>query len=84
MADIIFWKANDVRGTSYSKAFEVADYEFDIRFSEFKIADPICKTIFWEPNDFRGTLYSKVSEIADCEFNIGFPYFELAGPIWWT
>ena len=41
MADIIFWKANDFRGTLYSKVFEVADYEFDIRFSEFKIADPI-------------------------------------------
>ena len=30
MADIIFWKANDFRGTLYSKVFEVADYEFDI------------------------------------------------------
>ena len=41
MADIIFWKANDFRGTLYSKVFEVADYEFDIRFPEFKMADPI-------------------------------------------
>ena len=44
MADIIFWKANDFRGTLYSKVFEVADYEFDIVFSEFKMADPIWRT----------------------------------------
>ena len=36
MADIIFWKANDFRGTCYSKVFEVAVYEFDIGFSEFE------------------------------------------------
>ena len=41
MADIIFWTANDFRGTLYSKVFEVASYEFDIGFSEFKMADPI-------------------------------------------
>ena len=41
MADIIFWNANNFRGTLCSKVFEVADYEFDIRFSEFKMADPI-------------------------------------------
>ena len=36
MTDIIFWKANDFRGTLYSKVFEVADYECDTEFSEFK------------------------------------------------
>ena len=41
MADIIFWKANDFRGTLYSKVFEIAHYEFDIGFSEFKMADPL-------------------------------------------
>ena len=41
MADIMFWRANDFRGTLYSKVFEFADYEFDIGFSEFKMADPI-------------------------------------------
>ena len=41
MADIIFWEANDFHITLYSKVFEVADYEFDIAFSEFKMADPI-------------------------------------------
>ena len=51
MADIISWKGNDFRGTLYSKVFEVADYEFDIGFSEFKMAD----IIFWRPNDFRVT-----------------------------
>ena len=41
MVDIIFWKANDFHVTLYSKVFKVADYEFDIWFSEFKMADPI-------------------------------------------
>ena len=36
MADIIFWKANDFRGTLYSKVFEVADYGFDIDFRNLK------------------------------------------------
>ena len=44
MADIIFWRANDFRGPLYSKVFEVADYEFDIGFSKFKMADPIWLT----------------------------------------
>ena len=43
MVDIIFWKPNDFRGP-YSKVFEVADYGFDIRFSEFKMAAPIWRT----------------------------------------
>ena len=30
MAEIIFWKPNDFRGTLYSRAFGVADYEFDL------------------------------------------------------
>ena len=44
MADIIFCKPNDFRGTLYSKVFEVANYEFHIRFSEFEMADPIWRT----------------------------------------
>ena len=30
MTDIIFWKPNNFRGTLYSRAFEIADYEFEI------------------------------------------------------
>ena len=41
MWDMQFWKPHDFRGTLYSEAFEVADYEFDIGFSKFKMADPI-------------------------------------------
>ena len=41
MEDIISWKPNNFRGTLYSKAFELADYEFDIGFSFFEMADPI-------------------------------------------
>ena len=44
MADIIFRKANDFHITLYSKVFEVADYEFDIGFSVFKMADLIWRT----------------------------------------
>ena len=44
MVDIIFWKPNDFRETLYSKVFEIADYEFGIGCSEFKMADPIWRT----------------------------------------
>ena len=35
MADIIFWKPNDCRGTLYSGVFGVADYEMQIGFLKF-------------------------------------------------
>ena len=35
MADIIFWKPNDFRGTLYSKVYKVAEYEFQIGFLKF-------------------------------------------------
>ena len=44
MADIIFWKPNDFRGTLFSGAFGVADYEFDIGFPFFEMADLIWRT----------------------------------------
>ena len=44
MADIIFWKSNDFRGTLYSRVFGVANYEFDIGFIFFEMADPIWRT----------------------------------------
>ena len=44
MSDMQFWKPYDFRETLYSEAFGVADYEFDIGFSEFKMADPIWRT----------------------------------------
>ena len=80
MADIIFWKANDFRGTLYSTVFEVADYEFDIIISEFNMA----AIIFWKHNDFHGTLYAKVFEVTNYEFDIGFSELKMADPIWWT
>ena len=40
-------ETNDIRGTLYPKVFEVADYEFDIGFSEFKMADPIWRTWYF-------------------------------------
>ena len=80
MSDMQFWKLHDFRETLYSKAFGVADYEFDIGFSKFKITD----IIFWKPNKFFGTLYSRAFEVADYKFDIGFPCFEMADPIWRT
>ena len=68
---------SDYRTITTLKAFGVADYEFDIGFSESKKADPI----FWKANDFRGTLYFKVFEVADYEFDIGFSEFKMADPI---
>ena len=41
MADMKFWKLYDFRKSRYSTVFDVADYEFDIGFLEFKMADPI-------------------------------------------
>ena len=41
---VIFKKPHDFRETLYSKFFRVADYEFDIGFSELKIADPKWRT----------------------------------------
>ena len=46
MSDMQFWKPHDFRETLYSEAFEVADYEYDIGFSEFKMADPMWQTDF--------------------------------------
>ena len=48
MVDMKFWKLYDFRISLYSTVFEVADYEFKIGFSEFKMAD----IIIWKPNDF--------------------------------
>ena len=42
--DMKFGKPYDFRITLYSTVFEVADYEFDFGFSEFKMADPIWRT----------------------------------------
>ena len=59
MADMLFWKLNDFCGTSYSKVFEVADYEFDIGFSEFKMADPIWWTRWKRNIAYYSTLVRK-------------------------
>ena len=44
MVDMKFLKLYDFRISLYSTVFEVVDYEFDFRFSEFIMADPIWKT----------------------------------------
>ena len=47
MSEMQFWKPHDFRETLYLKAFEVADYEFDIGFSEFKMADSIWRAKYF-------------------------------------
>ena len=64
MADIIFWKLNDFRGTFCSRAFGVADYEFDTGFPFFDMAN----MKFGKLYDFRTTLNSGVFWVADYEF----------------
>ena len=44
MVDMKFWKLYDCRITLYSGVFGAADYEFQIVFSEFRIADLIWQT----------------------------------------
>ena len=44
MSDMQFWKPHDFRENQNSEVFDVADYKFDIGFSEFKMADPIWRT----------------------------------------
>ena len=44
MVDTKFWKLYDFRITLYSGVFRVADYEFQIVFSEFRIANLIWQT----------------------------------------
>ena len=44
MVDMKFWKLYDLSITLYSGVFGVADYEIQIVFLEFRIADPIWQT----------------------------------------
>ena len=77
MVDIIFWAPNDFRGTLYSRAFGIVDYEFDIGFPFFEMADPIWRT--WHFGNSKETLSYKV---ADYEFQIEFSEFHIADLIW--
>ena len=45
---------NHLISTLYSKVFVVADYEFDIGFSEFRMADPI----WWTWNFGNSTIFA--------------------------
>ena len=64
MADVIFWKPYDFRGTLCSKVFKVADYEFQIGFSEFRIVDLIWQTKFRNVFNFIRILFLDVSEVS--------------------
>ena len=81
MTDIIFWKPNDFRETLYFRAFVIADYEFDLGFPFFEMADP-SNMGFWKLCDFCTTLYSGVLKVADYEFQIGCLAFNIADRIW--
>ena len=48
MVDMKFWELYDFRITLYSRVFGVADYEFQIGFLEFHIAD-----LIWQTQNFE-------------------------------
>ena len=48
MVGMKFRKLYDFRISPYSTVFEVADYEFDIGFSEFEMVNPIWRTSYFE------------------------------------
>ena len=56
MSDMQFCKSHDSRETLYSEAFEVADYEFDIGFPFFKMADQIWRTLNFGNSTFFAQL----------------------------
>ena len=60
----------------------VADYESDIRFSKFKMADPIWRTQFKNCLDLSEIHYSGVLGIADYESGIRFSKINMADQIW--
>ena len=65
MADIIFWKADDFHITLYPKVFEVADYEFDIVLSGFKMAGPTWQTQYGGHNILDSQRFSHNSVLQD-------------------
>jgi hypothetical protein len=52
----------------FYKLFGVADYEFDIRFIKFKMANPKWRTYFEKKSYCNEKLYKKVFGISNHEF----------------
>ena len=59
MVHMEFWKLYDFRISLYSTVFEVADYEFDIGFAEFKMTDPVWWTRWKRNIAYYSTLVRK-------------------------
>ena len=67
----------------YSGVFGVADYESDVSFPNFKMADPIWRMTFLKNNEICLKLFTReVFGVAKNEYDIGFPKFKMADPIW--
>jgi len=68
----------------YSGVFEVADYESEVRFWKFKMADPRRrpKSKIFLNFFFFETWYREVFEVADYKFEVRFEKFEMADPRW--
>jgi hypothetical protein len=67
----------------YCKIFRVADYEFDIRFIKFKMADPKWWTYCEKKLSYCSeSIYYKLFGVADYEFDIRFIKFKMAELKW--
>ena len=70
--------------------FLAADYESEVRFSKFKMADPIWQTNcflilqIYNFSDLLETRYSGVFGVADYEFEVSSKKFKMADPTWQT
>jgi len=62
--------------------FEVADYESIIRFSKFKMANPIWRMKIHKVSKLDENRYIEVIGITDYESIIRFQKFKMADPIW--
>ena len=62
--------------------FRVADYESDISFYKFKMADPISRPTFFKIIQKLQKLVYGGFWVADHESNIRFFKFNMADPIW--
>ena len=63
---------SDLLDTHYAVVYRVADYESEIRFSKFKMADPIWRTQFKNCLVLSEIHYSGVLGVADYESGIRF------------
>jgi hypothetical protein len=80
----ILKKLRYCRESIYCKLFGVADYELDIRFVKFKIADPKWRTYCEKKSYCPEIMYYKLFGVAAYKSDIKFIKFKMADPKWRT